>query len=45
MVACDNDECQYEWFHYECVGLKEAPPAGEPWYCPYCAPAKNAEKQ
>eukprot|EP00983_Pelagomonas_calceolata_P103900 1158965-Pelagomonas_calceolata.AAC.1 len=25
MVACDNDECVHEWFHYECVGLTEAP--------------------
>ncbi|KAK9361445.1 inhibitor of growth proteins N-terminal histone-binding-domain-containing protein [Lipomyces starkeyi] len=31
MVACDNPDCQYEWFHYACVGLK-APPSGV-WYC------------
>ncbi|KAK9452213.1 inhibitor of growth proteins N-terminal histone-binding-domain-containing protein [Limtongia smithiae] len=31
MVACDNPDCQYEWFHYGCVGLK-APPSGV-WYC------------
>ncbi|KAK9465835.1 inhibitor of growth proteins N-terminal histone-binding-domain-containing protein [Lipomyces arxii] len=31
MVACDNSECQYEWFHYGCVGLKQ-PPVGV-WYC------------
>lgn len=34
MVACDNPDCQYEWFHYDCVGLKE-PPSGT-WYCPPC---------
>ncbi|ODQ61421.1 hypothetical protein WICANDRAFT_17685, partial [Wickerhamomyces anomalus NRRL Y-366-8] len=34
MVGCDNDDCKYEWFHYECVGLKE-PPKGK-WYCPDC---------
>ncbi|ANB14939.1 histone acetyltransferase YNG2 [Sugiyamaella lignohabitans] len=34
MVACDNPDCQYEWFHYDCVGLKE-PPSGT-WYCPTC---------
>ncbi|KAK9460239.1 inhibitor of growth proteins N-terminal histone-binding-domain-containing protein [Lipomyces oligophaga] len=31
MVACDNPDCRYEWFHYGCVGLK-APPSGV-WYC------------
>ncbi len=35
MVACDNQDCAIEWFHYECVGLKCAP--GDPWFCPACA--------
>ncbi|ORY96483.1 hypothetical protein BCR43DRAFT_491769 [Syncephalastrum racemosum] len=35
MVACDNDECEIEWFHLECVGLR-APPKGH-WYCKNCA--------
>jgi len=34
MVACDNEDCPYEWFHYPCVGI-EAPPKGK-WYCPTC---------
>ncbi|GMM47884.1 histone acetyltransferase [Pichia kluyveri] len=34
MVACDNPNCKYEWFHYDCVGLKE-PPSGV-WFCPDC---------
>lgn len=34
MVACDNDDCVREWFHYGCVGLKE-PPVGK-WYCSDC---------
>ena len=25
MVACDADECEREWFHLACVGLKTAP--------------------
>lgn len=37
MVACDNDSCQREWFHYGCVGLKE-PPVGK-WYCSECVKA------
>ncbi|KAL1919013.1 uncharacterized protein VTP21DRAFT_2394 [Calcarisporiella thermophila] len=31
MVACDNDQCEREWFHYGCVGLTE-PPKGK-WFC------------
>jgi len=34
MVACDNVECQYQWFHYSCVGIKR-PPKGK-WYCEEC---------
>jgi inhibitor of growth protein 3 len=34
MVACDNDDCPDEWFHWSCVGLK-AEPEGK-WYCPPC---------
>ncbi|KAI7906496.1 uncharacterized protein BX663DRAFT_483231 [Cokeromyces recurvatus] len=36
MLACDNPECEIEWFHLECVGLK-TPPKGK-WYCKNCAP-------
>lgn len=35
MIACDNDHCQYEWFHWSCVGLKSEPTGGT-WYCPVC---------
>nr|CAD7599695.1 unnamed protein product [Timema genevievae] len=34
MVACDNEDCPYEWFHYPCVGIL-APPKGK-WFCPQC---------
>ena len=34
MIACDNDDCPYEWFHWKCVGLKEEPRGT--WYCPEC---------
>ena len=34
MVACDNPDCRFEWFHWECVGLTE-PPTGA-WFCPDC---------
>ncbi|GMM38171.1 histone acetyltransferase [Saccharomycopsis crataegensis] len=41
MIACDNNKCRYEWFHYKCVGLT-AEPTGK-WYCPDCA--KKMEKK
>lgn len=34
MVACDNVNCEIEWFHDECVGLKSLPKGR--WYCPDC---------
>lgn len=34
MVACDNPGCPYEWFHWNCVGLKSEPQGR--WFCPEC---------
>ena len=25
VIACDNPGCPIEWFHFECVGLVDAP--------------------
>ena len=36
MIACDNKECPYEWFHLDCVGLGEPPGETEEWYCDNC---------
>ncbi|VDK34012.1 unnamed protein product [Gongylonema pulchrum] len=36
MVACDDSECCFEWFHYTCVGITEKPKGK--WYCPGCLP-------
>ena len=33
MIGCESDACKYEWFHFECVGLKEEP---DVWYCSDC---------
>jgi hypothetical protein len=35
MLGCDNEECPYEWFHLNCVGLRRAP--SDKWYCPICS--------
>ena len=40
MIACDNHLCNYQWFHYRCVGIIRAP-AGS-WYCHQCK--KNRSK-
>jgi len=37
MVGCDNKNCAIEWFHYDCVGVEEAPKGK--WYCPPCSAA------
>ncbi len=34
MVACDNDACPFEWFHWSCVGLRSEPTGT--WFCPVC---------
>jgi inhibitor-of-growth protein 1 len=34
MIGCDNDACQIEWFHFECVQLTSKPKGK--WYCPQC---------
>jgi inhibitor of growth protein 3 len=35
MVACDNNSCPYEWFHWECVGITKEPHGR--WICPTCS--------
>jgi inhibitor of growth protein 3 len=42
MVACDNDACPYEWFHWGCVGLKSEPVGT--WICPPCTAAAKIKK-
>ncbi|ORZ09292.1 hypothetical protein BCR42DRAFT_424125 [Absidia repens] len=42
MVACDNADCDIEWFHLACVDLKTVPKGK--WYCDNCA-GKSKSKQ
>eukprot|EP01012_Entosiphon_sulcatum_P042562 TRINITY_DN56625_c0_g1_i1.p1 TRINITY_DN56625_c0_g1~~TRINITY_DN56625_c0_g1_i1.p1 ORF type:complete len:176 (-),score=24.98 TRINITY_DN56625_c0_g1_i1:86-613(-) len=35
MIACDSPKCEYEWFHFDCLGINQAPKGR--WICPYCA--------
>ncbi len=40
MVACDGEECEREWFHFECVGMSEPPSGDQHWYCRDCEMVK-----
>jgi inhibitor of growth protein 3 len=42
MVACDNPNCPYEWFHWNCVGLKSEPEGR--WFCPECREQRKKSK-
>lgn len=39
MIACDNPNCEIEWFHLACINLKEIPE--NKWYCNECAKNTN----
>jgi hypothetical protein len=34
MIECENQDCRYTWFHYQCVGIKRKPRLA--WKCPSC---------
>ncbi|EED19970.1 PHD finger domain protein, putative [Talaromyces stipitatus ATCC 10500] len=36
MINCENPDCEGEWFHLECIGLKEPPSRRAKWFCPEC---------
>ena len=41
MIGCDNESCDIEWFHFDCVNLTHKPKGK--WYCPRCS-AERKEK-
>jgi len=36
LKRADGSQCEKEWFHLDCVDLKEMPPRRTKWYCPDC---------
>jgi hypothetical protein len=44
MVACDNNKCEKQWFHLQCVGL-DKPPSSAKWYCNDCKPAMKESRR
>ena len=41
MIACDNDNCPLEWFHFNCVNVHSRPKGK--WYCPKCRLGDSAK--
>ncbi|KAG9313958.1 hypothetical protein JVU11DRAFT_4732 [Chiua virens] len=39
MIACDDEDCEREWFHLSCIGLASVPDGS--WFCNVC---KNKQK-
>jgi hypothetical protein len=39
MIACDNEDCPVEWFHYPCVNLTRKPKNS--WMCSLCSNKKK----
>lgn len=36
MLACDGKNCKRQWFHFECLGIEEAPKEST-WFCDECS--------
>ncbi|KUJ15442.1 uncharacterized protein LY89DRAFT_588326 [Mollisia scopiformis] len=45
MVGCDAPDCEREWFHLECVGLKVAPKGNAKWFCDDCIKKRPNQKR
>lgn len=43
MIACENEDCPTEWFHYKCVNLYKAPKSN--WLCPNCTYERKQKKK
>ncbi|CAO3638076.1 unnamed protein product [Mucor hiemalis] len=43
MLACDNTDCDIEWFHLACVELKTVPKGK--WYCDNCSKYKGKQRR
>lgn len=35
MIACDNENCQVKWYHYECANV-DPHHLPDKWYCEEC---------
>lgn len=37
MIGCDSPDCERQWFHFYCAGIKESPPEDVAWFCKDCS--------
>lgn len=43
MIACDDPGCPIEWYHLQCVGVKEIPSGN--WFCDLCLQRRGQDAQ
>jgi hypothetical protein len=43
MIACDGEDCPYEWYHLECAGVKAAPKGR--FFCDTCKAKQTGRKR
>ncbi|KAF9440898.1 hypothetical protein P691DRAFT_622660, partial [Macrolepiota fuliginosa MF-IS2] len=42
MIACDDENCEREWFHLSCIGLTVCPEGS--WFCDTCKNKRNNKR-
>jgi inhibitor of growth protein 4 len=45
MIACENEDCAIEWFHFACVGLSSDATHKGKWYCETCKAELRKKKK
>ena len=45
MIACENEACAVEWFHFACVGLSTDAKIKGKWYCNACSAERRRLKK
>jgi len=44
MIACENDDCPIEWYHFACVGLSVKNKVKGKWICPTCKKRESSRR-
>ncbi|KAL2044156.1 hypothetical protein N7G274_002861 [Stereocaulon virgatum] len=42
-IECSKRSCAVRWYHFKCVGLKEAPLGS--WFCAHCSPTAIVDRR
>ena len=45
MIACENEACAVEWFHFACVGLSTDAKIKGKWFCATCSADIKRQKK